>query len=174
MQKGTERMTPNLALPRRGRSGPLGVIAPRHDGFNKHRPSAATQHLQPLGVGHGSGSSGGSSPSLPGESGSPLCSILRSHDTNAAAETDPNATATPADVDRRNRRLGSDRPREWMRRLKRTRRESTYKLIRSGSGVNDHLVCGVYFTSPEPCRTACARLRSPRPLAGTHQSGRVR
>ena len=37
-----------------------------------------------------------------------------------------NPPATPADVDRRNRHPGRDRPRERMRRLKRERRESTY------------------------------------------------
>ena len=95
------------------------------------------------------------------------------HDANAAAETDPNSPATPADVDRRARHPGRDRPREWMRRLKRTRRKShTYR--RSGSGVNGQLVCGVYFTSRSHATPPVLGLPSPRPIAGTHQSGRAR
>ena len=72
-------------------------------------------------------SSGGSSPSLTENHCASTLDTASIHDANAAAETDPDPPATPADVDRRSRHPGRDLPRERMRRLKRTRRKSTYE-----------------------------------------------
>ena len=66
--------------------GTLGVIAPRHDGFIEHSPSATTRHLQRPRSYHEEDRR----------------DTATNHNANAAAaETDPNSPTTLADVDRR-------------------------------------------------------------------------
>ena len=69
------------------------------------------------------------------------------HDASVAAETDPNSPATFADVDRRRHCLGCDRPRERMRRLKRTRRKRIQTKKLSHKYVEDDARTGERTTA---------------------------